>query len=181
KRDIDALYQIEFQAATRGKLWYLTRRTVEEDSVSCFTHTGWKKDTSQRSHHLSTVFLANRGRINKRRRSLAYQMMLGVRVPDYEVDRKLWINEHYEGGYLFKNALVIEITPPAGSGRKWKVCYAWQDAGTSKADVEVDGAALEASGLEIRIPFESHVIDAQGGREPSTPGIKGDVRLVVSK
>lgn len=177
KHKIDALYQIEFQAAVRGKLWYLTRRTVEEDSVSCFTHAGWKND---RTHHLSTVFLANHGRVNPRRRSLAYQMMLGVRVPDYEVDRKLWINEHYEGGYLFKNALVVEITPPAGSSRKWKVCYAWQDAGTSKADVEVDGDALASDGLEIRIPFESHVIDAQGNRQPSTPGIKGDVRLAVS-
>jgi len=177
RHKIDALYQIEFHAAVRGKLWYLTRRTVEEDSVSCFTHADWKND---RTHHLSTVFLANHGRVDPRRRSLAYQMMLGVRVPDYEVDRKLWINEHYEGGYLFKNALVVEITPPAGSGRKWKVCYAWQDAGTSKADVEVDGDALTAAGLEIRIPFESHVIDADGNRQPSTPGIKGDVRLAVS-
>src|SRR5690606_7585068 len=71
KRDIDALYQIEIQAATRGKLWYLTRRTVEEDSVSCFTHAEWKKE---RTHYLSTVFLADRGRVNKQRRSLAYQM-----------------------------------------------------------------------------------------------------------
>ena len=177
KHEIDALYQIEIHAAARGKLWYLTRRTVEEDSVSCFRHADWKKD---RTHYLSTVFLANHGRVNPRRRSLAYQMMLGVRVPDYEVDRRLWINEHYEGGYLFQNALVIEITPPAGSGRKWKVCYAWQDAGTSKADVEVDGATLEAGGLEIRIPFESHVIGPDGNRQPSTPGIKGDVRLAVS-
>ncbi|HLT89462.1 MAG TPA: hypothetical protein VKZ85_00850 [Woeseiaceae bacterium] len=177
KHRIDALYQIECTAAARGKLWYLTRRTAEEDSVSCFTHADWETD---RTHYLSTVFLANHGRVNPRRRSLAYQMTLGVRVPDYEVDRRLWINEHYEGGYLFQNALVVEITPPARGSRKWKVCYAWQDAGTSKADVEVDGTALAGNGLEIRIPFESHVIDAQGNRQPSTPGIKGDVRLMVS-
>jgi hypothetical protein len=98
KHKVNALYQIEMHAAARGKLWYLTRRMAEEDSVSCFTHADWKKD---RTHYLSSVFLANYARVNKRRRSLAYQMMLGVRVPDYEVDKKLWINEHYEGGYLF--------------------------------------------------------------------------------
>lgn len=177
KHKVNALYQIEITAAARGKLWYLTRRTAEEDSVSCFTHADWKTD---RTHYLSTVFLANHGRVNQRRRSLAYQMALGVRVPDYEVDRKLWINEHYEGGYLFQNAAVLEITPPAGNSKNWKVCYAWQDAGTSKANVEVDGDKLAAGRIEIKIPFESHVIDQNGVRQPSTPGIKGDLRLVVS-
>jgi hypothetical protein len=177
KHKINALYQIEMTAAARGKLWYLSRRTAEEDSVSCFTHDDWKKDCT---HYLSTVFLANHARVNPRRRSLAYQMMLGLRVPDYEVDRKLWINEHYEGGYLFQNAVVLEITPPSGKGRNWKVCYAWQDAGTSKADVEVDGKALDSGRLEIRIPFESHVIDENGQPQPSTPGVKGDLRLVIS-
>lgn len=177
KHKVNALYQIEMTAAARGKLWYLSRRTAEEDSVSCFTHADWKKDCT---HYLSTVFLANHARVNPHRRSLAYQMMLGVRVPDYEVDRKLWINEHYEGGYLFQNAVVLEITPPSGEGRKWKVCYAWQDAGTSKADVEVDGKALDSGSLEIRIPFESHVIEENGERRPTRPGVKGDLRLVVS-
>ena len=177
KRKINALYQIEMHAAARGKLWYLTRRMAEEDSVSCFTHADWKND---RTHYLSTVFLANYARVNTRRRSLAYQMMLGVRVPDYEVDRKLWINEHYEGGYLFQNSLVLELTPPRSKGGKWKVCYAWQDAGTSKADIEIAGDDIASGMIEVRIPFEIHVVDAGGVPRPTTPGIKGTLRLVAS-
>jgi hypothetical protein len=177
KHTINALYQIEMTAAARGKLWYLSRRTAEEDSVSCFTHAEWRK---ARTHYLSTVFLANYARVNPRRRSLAYQMMLGVRVPDYEVDRKLWINEHYEGGYLFQNSVVVEMTPPTGQGKNWKVYYAWQDAGTSKATIELDGKSLASGKLEIKVPFESHVIDDNGQRQLCTPGVMGTLRLIVS-
>src|SRR5205814_1095960 len=34
-KKVDALYQVEVLAAPRGKLWYLTRRVAEEDSVAC--------------------------------------------------------------------------------------------------------------------------------------------------
>lgn len=177
KRKINALYQIELQAAARGKLWYLTRRMAEEDSVSCFTHAEWKKD---RSHYLASVFLANSARVNRRRRSMAYQMKLGVRVPDYEVDRKLWVNEHYEGGYLFQNAIVIELTPPQVKGQKWNVEYAWQDAGKVKASTEVSAGDITAGEVRIELPFESHVVGDDGHRRPTTPGIKGTLRLIVS-
>ena len=43
KGKVDALYQVELLASPRGKLWYLTRRTAEEDSVACFTHKEWSK------------------------------------------------------------------------------------------------------------------------------------------
>jgi hypothetical protein len=48
---------------------------------------------------------------------------LGVRVPDYEIDRKLWIKEHYESGYLYRDAIVLEIVPPEAKGGKWKINY----------------------------------------------------------
>jgi len=40
-RKIGALYQFEVLASPRSKLWYLTRRTVEEDSAACLTHEEW--------------------------------------------------------------------------------------------------------------------------------------------
>ncbi len=40
-QDISALYQFELLASPRGKLWYLTRRTAEEDLVACLTHKEW--------------------------------------------------------------------------------------------------------------------------------------------
>ena len=170
-RKINALYQFEVLASTRGKLWFLTRRTTEEDSVACLTHAEWTAASKKnRSLYVSTVFLANRARVNTARPSLAYSMSLGVRVPDYEIDRKLWINEHYEGGYLFRNAIVLEMVPPEVKGGRWKVNYAWQGQGTSPANTEIDAKSIKSGKVEVRIPFKSD----------TTPGIRGRLRFVVS-
>jgi len=170
-RKIGALYQFEVLASPRGKLWYLTRRTAEEDSVACLTHEEWTTAPEKNgSLYVSTVFLANRARVNKNRRSLAYSMSLGVRVPDYEIDRKLWVNEHYEGGYLFRNSIVLEMVPPAVKGEKWKVSYAWQNQGTSAVDTAIDAENINDEKVEIRIPFECSTV----------PGISGKLRFVVS-
>lgn len=175
-RKIDALYQVELLASPRGKLWYLSRRMAEEDSVACFTHANWKNEKSQ---YLSTAFLANRARVNPNRRSLSYSMTLGVRVPDYEIEKKLWINEHYEGGYLFRNAIVVEMTPPNEPGDKWKVSYAWQDTGVSLANIEVLPQELSNGEISISIPFNSSN-ETQPVDKPTTPGIKGNIRFVIS-
>ena len=129
-RTIDALYQIEILAAPRGMLWYLTRRTVEEDSVACLSHADWAAAPQKNGRlFVSTVFLANRARVNKRRASLAYSLTLGVRVPDYEVEGALWTKEHYEGGYLFRDTIVVEMVPPAAAGGDWTVTLRLAGAG----------------------------------------------------
>lgn len=175
-RGINALYQIELQASPRGKLWYLTRRTSEEDSVACVTQADWKKESTQ---YLSTVFLANWAKVNKRRRSLAYGMTLGVRVPDYEIEKRLWLNEHFEGGYLFRNALILEMVPPATDGEPWKVKYAWQDAGVSMADTDIKPTQLKAGRIEVSVPFDSSTIAANGKAKPTNPGIRGRLRFEI--
>lgn len=180
-REVDALYQVELQASPRGKLWSLTRRMAEEDSVACIRHGEW---TTRPSHYLSSVFLANAARVNPRRPSLAYAMTLGIRVPDYEIERKLWINEHYEGGYLFRNGIVLELTPPPQPGGSWKVKYAWQDAGVAAAHVDasasIRAADIDARRVELAVPFDSHTVAADGRSVPSTPGISGSLRFVIS-
>jgi hypothetical protein len=168
---VDALYQFEVLASPRGKLWYLTRRTVEEDSAACLTHEEWTSAPKKNgSNFVSTVFLANRARVNKKRKSLAYSLSLGIRVPDYEIDRKLWINEHYEGGYLFRDAIVLEMVPPDANGSGWKVSYAWQGQTLRPADTDIDPKRIKGGKVEVRIPFDS-------GR---TPGVSGVVRFIVS-
>ncbi|UUZ70078.1 hypothetical protein LP416_13305 [Polaromonas sp. P2-4] len=169
-RKVNALYQFEVLSSPRGKLWYLTRRTAEEDSVACLTHEEWTTAPKRNgSQYVSTVFLAN-PRVNKTRPSLAYSMSLGVRVPDYEIDRKLWIDEHYEGGYLFRNSIILEMGPPEAKGEKWQVNYAWQNQGMSAANTEIDAKSIKSGKVEVRIPFDS----------TTTPGIRGKLRFVVS-
>ena len=174
---VNALYQVEVKASPRGKLWTLTRRTAEEDSVACIPHAGWQK---QPSHYLSSVFLANRARVNPKRRSLAYGMQLGIKVPDYEIERRLWADEHYEVGYLFQDAVILEMVPPRSERETWKVNYAWQGTGMSAATNALEVAALTAGRVEVAIPFDSHILDAAGNAVPARPGIRGQLRFVIS-
>jgi hypothetical protein len=105
-----------------------------------------------------------------KRRSLAYSVFLGVRVPDYEIERRLWINEHYEGSYLFQNSIVLEIVQPEKKGEKWKINYSWQNQGFNDADSEIDPKRLRGGKVEVSIPFDSE----------TTPGVRGKLRFVIS-
>lgn len=172
-KDVNALYQFEVLASPRGKLWYLTRRTSEEDSVACLSHADWQAAPKKTgSLYLSTVFLANRAKVNPNRKSLAYSMTFGVRVPDYEIEKRLWVNEHYEGGYLFRNSVVLELTPPDALGEKWKVTYSWQGTGVNQDADDIAAKAIRGGKVEVKIPLPSD--------PTSRPGITGQLRFVVS-
>jgi len=171
-KDLNALYQFEVLASPRGKRWYLTRRTAEEDSAACRSHKELVDPTTKANQriYLSTVFLSKRARVNPDRPSLAYSMMLGVRVPDYEIERKFWPDGHYEGGYLFRDSVIIEMTPPQDEGADWIVTYDWQSDNRGPANEPLSPKKLQGGKVEIAIPFDS----------VTTPGITGQLRFVVS-
>lgn len=171
-KGINALYQFEILASPRGKLWYLTRRIAEEDSVACLTHEEWMRAGQKPQNlYVSTVFLDNDARVDPTRKSLAYSMTLGVRVPDYEVERKVWLNEHYEGGYLFRDSVVIEMFPPGDEKAPWSVRYDWQSENPGKATKPLASRVVEGGKLEFSLGFDN-------GRKP---GVRGRVRFVASQ
>nr|WP_159464290.1 hypothetical protein [Scandinavium goeteborgense] len=175
---IDAIYQIEAVASPRGKPWSLTRRISEEDSVACLTQKEWR-DQEHSSQYLSSVFLSRRARVKKTRPSLAYNLLLCVKMPDYEIEKRFWFNEHFEGGYLFRNSLIIEIVPPGNDTTPWKIKYAWQDTGFSSADIALTPNQIEDNGCEVTIPVVSMTLDTKGNKQPSTPGISGQLRFRI--
>jgi pimeloyl-ACP methyl ester carboxylesterase len=183
---VEALYQFELLARPRGKRWALSRRMAEEDSPACRTHSQLVDPgaTASRWVYLSTVFLANRAKISndKTDRTLSYAMDLGVRVPDYEVDKKFWPNQHYEGSYLFKDQLTLVMTPPAddapaAEALKWRLDWGWLSQGTTSAAntghslVTTHADMVGAGRLQVKVPF----------RSPATqPAIRGQVVLQAS-
>jgi len=188
KDKVNALYQFEVLASPRGKPWYLTRRIAEEDSVACRTHKELSDSQNKDAKrvYLSTVFLDKRWRVkpsqdspnstqnspDPRQDSLAYSMTLGVRVPDYEVDKKLRLDQHYEGGYLFRDSVILEIIPPPKGGSSWKITYDWQRDNRGPRDIPIDPKTLQNSKVEVKIPFPSD--------GPTTPGMSGNLRFVLS-
>ena len=174
---VDALYQFEVLASPRGKRWYLTRRVAEEDSVACRDHSILKNSSTEKpeSIYLSTVFLANRYRVDTDRKTLSYSMTLAVRVPDYEVEKQFWPDRHYEGGYLYRDTIVIELKPPARAGGDWQVFYNWQSRDVAQATIPVAAEKLLAGKVEIDIPFAT--VDET---PPRSPGLSGKLRFVIS-
>lgn len=173
-KKISALYQIEMTAAPRGKPWFLSRRQSEEDSVACVSHEEWHADPEDKGRkHLATVFLANSAKVDPSRDSLAYSMSIGVRVPDYEVDRQILWDKHYEGGYLFQDSVVLEMVPPKTPDADWSVSYGWQKGRTRAPDVPINTKELAAGQVEVRI-------DLPDGRPPGQPGVRGRLRLLLS-
>lgn len=178
KGKLDGLYQFEILAAVRGSRWYLSRRIAEEDSPACRSHADLRdpRKRSARRIYLSTVFLANRYRVNPNRPSLAYSLMLGVRVPDYEVDRKFWPNRHYEGQYLFRDTVVLEVTAPKREDGDWQVNYDWQSDNVGQASTPIPTKGLRSGNIEVNVPFATG-----GALPPPAPGIAGKLRFVISE
>lgn len=174
---LNGLYQFEVLASPRGSRWFLSRRVSEEDSVACRSHKDFRDPAKKTSHriYLSTVFLANRFRVNQNRPTLAYSLTLGVRVPDYEVDKRFWPNKHYEGQYLFRDSVVVEMTPPQTEGEDWKVAYDWQSDNVGQSTTPISPKALRGGKVEVSIPFRTG--DAT---PPRSPGITGTLKFVIS-
>ncbi|MEJ2391321.1 MAG: hypothetical protein P8019_07965 [Gammaproteobacteria bacterium] len=169
---VNALYLFEFLASPRGKRWYLTRRVAEEDSVACRNHQELidPENKKARSIFLSSIFLSNSARVNKDRPSLAYGLTLGVRVPDYEVEKKFWSDEHYEGGYLFRDNMVVEIVAPEKQDGKWLASFDWQHDNVGKASTSLKIKSVKDGDQIMSIPFGS----------TGSPGISGRLRFVVA-
>ncbi len=169
KSDVDAVYQIELKAAPRGKRWFLTRRTSVEDSPACRTHKELTTGTEDRRRvYLSSVFLAKRSRVDQHRASLAYAMMVAVKVPDYEVNRTFWPDGHFEGMDLFRDTAFLEVSPPGGHTGGWPVKY-WWASDPSAASQTTLLFTDSSSAAEIALPFE----------KTSDPAIHGRLRLRV--
>lgn len=170
--DVDALYQFEALASPRGKPWYLTRRMAEEDSVACRTQQELATDAnpSRRKIYLSSVFLANISRVNPNDPSLSYSLTLGVRVPDYKVNQILWFDQHYEGSYLFRDTLVVEILPPTTAAQPWQVRTRWQSQAAAPTGAGYQPLPWSNESATLKVPFASS----------STPGISGTLVIDIT-
>lgn len=175
-RDVDGLYQFEVLASPRGKRWFLTRRTSEEDSVACRSHRDIAKSRSRIARHvfLSTVFLTSQGpRPDLSDNTFAYSLTLGVRAPDYEVDGRFWPDRHFEGGYLFRDSIVVEMAP-GKAAKDWRITYDWQRDRVGEATTPLSFTRLKGGAIELKVPFASPEFGT------GVPGIRGQLRFVAA-
>ncbi len=159
-KQVRASYQFEVIARVRGAHWDLSRRVANENSTVFRTYGELfpqkaQPDIDRAAHDnpdLFTVYLNAGARVNPQRRSLGFSIDLGVLVPDYEVDGVLWLNNHFPGGYIFRDKLNLEVTPPKTAGDKWQLRFGLDSRTPNRATQAVEGKQ-EGRSLEFRIPI----------------------------
>jgi hypothetical protein len=177
KRKVRASYMFEVVVSVRGKPWQLHRRTANENSAifrqfdELFPETAGpgspRVANAAASPVLFNLFL-DMGQ-SQTGTSVAFAVDLCVRVPGYEVDGLLFLKDHFEGGYLFRDTLMLEATPPGPRNDQWIFDY-WfanqQERQRQRAAIveNTEGA------LTFEIPIE----------QPHPPGIKARLRVKTS-
>ena len=129
--NVKASYIFEVALSLRGKPWQLHRRTANENSaifrrydelfekpLSPDIRATPKRDGSP---VLFNVFLDMSQ--SQTRTTLSFALDLCVRVPEYIVDGALFLKDHYEGAYLYRDTILFEATPPQTAAEQWLFEY----------------------------------------------------------
>jgi hypothetical protein len=177
KRKVKASYLFEVAVSVRGKPWQLHRRTVNENSAifrqfdELFPEPavpgGARRPNVARSPVLFNVFLDMSQ--SQTKTSFAFAMDLCVRVPGYEVDGLLFLKDHFEGGYLFRDTVMLEATPAAPPNGEWRFEYWFANQRDRKRE-EATIVENTDEALTFEIPIE----------QPHPPGIKARLRVKTS-
>jgi hypothetical protein len=172
-KEVRASYLFEAAVSIRGKPWQLHRRTANENSAifrrfdELFPKSDSKKNLRapdrKASPMLFNVFLdMDQSQTGK---TLAFAADICVRVPEYEVDGILFFKNHFEGGYLFRDMVILEATPPTDGKGGWKIEYQFASDQSQVRTVTAVGNANHR--LTFEIPVE----------QPNPPGIKARLRV----
>ena len=172
--EIRASYQFEIVASVRGHQWQMHRRTVKENSAIHRTYDELfpKKGTERkpdrtRSPHLFSVFLDSRKSMAGSG-SVAFAFDLAVLVPDYEIDGVLWLKRHFEGGYIYREQILVEATPDPKALGGWSVHYGYQsETPNSFPKPAATRPLTEGTGIafDIKVDKDTH------------PGIQATLRI----
>jgi hypothetical protein len=167
-REVRASYHFEVVARVRGAIWDLHRRTTAENSAifrqydDLMGHGG----KPVRDPHLFSAFLSRRARVNAKRPTLGFSLDLRVLVPQYEVNRKLWFDEHYEGGFLYRDKINLLATPPTGAGKAWSLAYGYDSETPNQTKYEAT-ATRDGDRTRFELPV----------RQNTRPGIDAVLTL----
>jgi len=178
-RTVNASYQFEVAVSVRGCQWQMTRREVRENSAIFRSYDdlfpgapGTRRAPNRRnSPHLFSVFLDPNKSV-KASNSVSFAFDLKVLVPDYEVGGSLFLRRHYEGGFIWRDLVLVEAIPDTAALHGWRVKYGFQGTNPGKPGVDatthaIEGGAMAWPGLSFDIPVE----------QKTRPGLRGNLRI----
>ena len=150
-KKIQASYHFEAVVRPRGARYDLHRRLVSENSAIFRNY----EDLWNRHPRLFSIYLATRNR-SKKRGPLVFAIDLGVKVPEYEVDRTWRRDLHIEGSDLFRKTLILAAVPPKTAGDPWRVKYGFNVTASDPTPTEAKRVeSTGAGGLKFEISIMS--------------------------
>jgi pimeloyl-ACP methyl ester carboxylesterase len=176
-KDVRASYLFEVSVSVRGKTWHLHRRTSNENSAifkrfdELFPKMGAHRDSREPNRRESPILFNLFLDMSQSQTgsTVSFALDLCVRVPAYEVDGVLFLKDHYEGGYLYRDTIVLEARPPQEQGDEWVFEYAFgSDRGAPRR------AASIVENTEAVLTFEIPI------EQPHPPGIRARLRVKTS-
>jgi hypothetical protein len=134
KKKIKASYHIETVVRLRGKRWDLHRRTVDNNSAIFRTYADlFERAEGPRNPVLFSAYLSKSSwaKTNTNRADLGFNIELRILVPEYVVDGFLFLDNHFEGGCIFRDTLYAKVTPPQSESESPKVLYRYESCSSS--------------------------------------------------
>ena len=169
---IRARYNIDACAKVRGGGTYLSERRVRNESAIRKQY----EDLVERKKpaYLFSGFLLQKAKTSERDEALAFALEIAIEVPLFEVDRKFWFDEHFEGETLLNETVTLHLC----RGEKTTVRYGLRsNVGSGNATEPAALSEPDEYGrrhIEIPLGFE------QDTEEPPRPGFRGRLLLTVS-
>jgi hypothetical protein len=173
-KKVRASYQFEIAVSVRGCQWQITRREVRENSAifrtydNLFPKTDGKRtpDRSQ-SPRLFSVFLDPKKSV-KASGSVSFALDLKVLVPDYEVGGLMFMKQHYEGGFILRELILVEALPNKAALGGWSIKYGYQRKNPGKPGVRAATRSLDGdAGIAFDLPI----------KQKTRPGLSGTLRI----
>lgn len=177
-KQVRASYQFEVVASVRGCQWQMHRRLVRENSAIFRTYDELFPETKKggprapdrtKSPHLFSLFLDPK-RSTQKSGSVSFALDLAVLVPDYEVDGVLFLKRHYEGGYIYRELIIVEAVPGKKPTDPWRIHAGYQSQtpnSTSPTPLPTQPLPDNPKGISCDIAVV----------QPTPPGIKATLRL----
>jgi hypothetical protein len=161
-RRIRASYHAETAVRVRGARWDLHRRSVAESSAHFIPY---KRIEDKKAVRLYTGYLSKNSRV-KRRGPMGFTMDLGILVPEYEVDRKWRFDQHFEGGYIFRDKINFDLSM---TGDSVVLRYGFDSKTPNRATKKLDAVTQDGTS-EFQIPISRN----------SKPGISAVLSIKAS-
>jgi hypothetical protein len=182
---VNASYQFEIVVSIRGCQWQMHRRTQRENSAIFRTYDelfpgkpGEKRPPDRtQSPHLFSVFLDPTKSVDQDKgpvgegvdmRPVSFAFDVRVLVPDYEVDGAFFLKRHYEGGFIYRQMILVEAERDERG--RWKIKYGFQKDSPGMPNIPAETRPLENErGLTFEIPI----------KQEQRPGLTGTLRIVA--